>query len=75
MWLIYGDAVSALRRCMGSIFITVDREAAERGSVLALDLKHACLKYKFVASILMMSDILPHLVRLSKLFQEGRMMP
>ena len=68
-WLSYDNAVNALRRCLPSVLVTVDRQAAEKGDVLALGLKVACTKYKFVAALMMMSDILPHLARLSKLFQ------
>ena len=48
---------------------SLEREAHERGDPIAIGLVTCTHNYKFVATLLLMCDVLPHLSRLSKLFQ------
>lgn len=70
-WLSHDQAVSTIRRILPSLVAHVEKEAEEKGDALALGLVHVIRKYYFVASLYLLSDILPHLSRLSRLFQES----
>ena len=64
-WLSHERAVSNLRRCLPSVIASLEREASERHDVQALGHARFVRKYEFVATLLMLSDILPPLASLS----------
>lgn len=68
-WLTHCNAVEALRKSYKSVVFSLSREASERSCATAAWLHTFVTKYFFIAGIQMMSDILPHLNILSKLFQ------
>lgn len=68
-WLSHEKAVSNLRRCLPSVITSLEREASERHDAQALGLATFVRKYKFVATLLMLSDILPPLAALSRALQ------
>ena len=68
-WLSHDAAAEAIRRCLNSVITSLEREAEERGDPMALGLSKMVKTYNFVATVHMMCDILPHLSRLSKVFQ------
>jgi hypothetical protein len=68
-WLTHCNAVEALRKSYKSVVFSLSREASERSCATAAGLHTFVTKYFFIARIQMMSDILPHLNILSKLFQ------
>lgn len=68
-WLTHCNAVEALRKSYKSVVFSLSREASERSCATAAGLHTFVTKYFFIAGIQMMSDILPHLNILSKLFQ------
>ncbi|XP_071169572.1 zinc finger protein 862-like [Mytilus edulis] len=69
-WLSHDRAVTAIRECLPALIASLEREASERSDATAAGLAMFVKTTKFVASIHMMSDILPHLARLSKTFQK-----
>ena len=69
-WLSYNAAVSALRRSYSSVIQSLNYEATERNTAQAVGLLTFCRKFRFIASLLLFSDVLPPLAKLSKLFQK-----
>ena len=67
-WLSHDKAVENLRKCLPSV---IEREASERHDAQALGLATFVQKYKFVATLLMLSDVLPPLASLSRAFQKN----
>lgn len=67
-WLSHDIVVNAIRRCMPALLASIAEEA-RRMDATAIGLQSSCFTYNFVASILMLSDVLPILSRLSKIFQ------
>ena len=69
-WLSHDNAIKALVRCLPSILVSLDREASENGEPTAHGLFKFMKCYKFVACLYLLSDVLPHLSRLSRIFQK-----
>ena len=69
-WLSHDQAITAIRKSLPSIITSLQKEATERNDAQALGLSKFICTYQFVASVYMMSDILPILSHLSKLFQK-----
>lgn len=68
-WLSHDRAVSAVRQCLPALITSLEREASEQSDATAAGLSLFVKNPNFIASIYMMSDVLPHLSRLSKSFQ------
>lgn len=68
-WLSVGNAVGRLKDKFASVVISLGREAEERHDVTAAGLHHVITQYKFVATMLLLCDVLPTVNRLSLLFQ------
>ena len=69
-WLSHDMAIKAVIRTYPAILISLDREASERGEPIAHGLLKFMKCYKFLACAYLLSDILPHLSRLSRIFQK-----
>jgi len=69
-WLSHDNAFKALIHSLPSILVSLDREAAENGEPTAHGLYKFMKYYKFVACAYLLSDVLPHLSRLSRIFQK-----
>ena len=67
-WLSHDNAIKALIRSL-PILISLDREASENGEPTAHGLYKFMKYYKFEATAFLLSDVLPHLSHLSKIFQ------
>ena len=65
-WLSTDQACRSLWRCFPSVLATLGNEAAEKENPVAIGLSKILGKYKFVATLHLMCDILPLLSRLSK---------
>ena len=59
---------------MPSILVGLDREASGKSEPTAHGLLKSMKSYKFVATMYLLSDVLPHLSRLSKIFQKKESM-
>ena len=68
-WVSHDNAIKALIRSLPSILVSLDREASENGEPAAHGLYKFMKCYKFVATAYLLSDVLPHLSRLSRIFQ------
>ena len=68
-WLFHENAVTAIRRCLPALITSLEREAAERTDATAAGLATFVKQPKFICTIAMLSDVLPHLSMLSKAFQ------
>ena len=68
-WLSHAQAVDAIRRSLSSLLVSLDKEAVENTDATAIGLLSLCRTYKFVATLMFMSDILSHVNKLSLLFQ------
>ena len=68
-WLSHAQAVDAVRRSLTSLLLSLDREASEQADPTAVGLLTLCKTYKFVATLMLMSDILSHVNKLPLLFQ------
>ena len=69
-WLSHERAVQNLRQCFPSVLASLEREASERHDAQALGLSSFMETYKFLATLLMLCDILPCMACLSKAFQK-----
>ena len=69
-WLSHDNAIKALIRSLNSVLVSLDREASEKSEPTAHGLYKFMKSYKFVATPYLLSDILPHLSCLSKIFQK-----
>ena len=68
-WLSRARAVDAVRHCLCSLLVSLEREASERSNATALELASLCKTYMFVSTLMLMSDILSHLNKLLLVFQ------
>ena len=69
-WLSHDHAIKALIRTFPSILVSLDREASENNEATAHGLLNFMKCYKFIATTYLLSDVLPHLSRLSPIFQK-----
>ena len=69
-WLSHKKAVGNLRKCLPSVIASLEREAEERNCAQAVGLLSFVKQYKFVATLYMLSDVLPPLANLSRAFQK-----
>ena len=70
-WLPHNSACQALRSTLPSVLVSLSREASERGEPVAAGLLNMITQLKFIATLLLLCDILPHLNRLSCMFQSA----
>ncbi len=68
-WLSHHNAVKALLRTLPSVAAALEYEAEERNDPTARGLIHAVDTFNFVASLLMMADVLPCMTLMTNLFQ------
>ena len=69
-WLSHDMAIKAVIHTLSSILVSLDRETSENSDPTAHGLLNFMKSYKFVACTYLLSDILPHLSRLSCIFQK-----
>ena len=69
-WLLHNNAIKAVIRCLPSPLVSLDRQASKNGKPTVHGLFKFMKCYKFVASLYLLSDVLPHLNRLSRIFQK-----
>ena len=67
-WLSHDQAITAIRKSLPSIIKSLPKEATERNNAQALGLSIFICTNQFVANLYTMSDILPILSHLSRLF-------
>lgn len=67
-WLSHDNAIKALVGSLPSLLVSLDRKASENSEPTAHGLLKFMKSYKFVATMYLLSDVLPHLSRLSKNF-------
>ena len=58
-----------LKDCFESVAISLEREGLERTNAKAIGLHSLITEYKFVCTMLMLCDVLPHVSHLSRCFQ------
>lgn len=68
-WLSVERCVNKLMACFASIVVSLEREGTERSDAKAIGLHRLVTEYRFVCTMLLMCDALPHVSRLSKCFQ------
>ena len=68
-WLSVGNCSLRLKKILPSVIISLDREAEERSDARAAGLHRLITEYQFIATLLLMCDILPIINRLSLIFQ------
>lgn len=68
-WLSQDQAISNLRRNLPAVLAALAKEADTKKDPVARGLYTFCATYRFVAAVHLQADVLPHLSRLSKLFQ------
>lgn len=69
-WLPHDQAVTATRCTLPSLLTILKRVVVEKHDAVACGLVHAIKCYKFVATIYLLSDVLPLLSTLSLVFQK-----
>ena len=65
-------AINAVKRSLPSLLTSSERETSEHSDPTALGLTTLCRTYLFVASLMLMSDVLSHVTKLSLLFQREK---
>ena len=68
-WLSHEGACQTLRRTLQSVYVSLRREAAERNEPMVDGLCRQMSKFNFVATLYLLCDVLPHICRLSRVFQ------
>ena len=68
-WLSHAMAINAVKRSLPALLTSLERESSERSDPTALGLTTLCRTYMFIASIMLLSDVLSHVTKLSLLFQ------
>lgn len=68
-WLALGKCACGLLKILPSVLISLGREGEERGDVLATGLYHQMTRIDFIAVLILLTDVLPTVNRLSCLFQ------
>ena len=68
-WLSIERSVNRLKTCFISVVISLQREGEERSDARAVGLYNLVTEYRFVCTILLLCDALPHVSHLSKCFQ------
>ena len=68
-WVSREKAVNTLHKCLSAVIVSLEREANERTCVEAHYIAVFVGKYEFVATLFMLSDVLPPLAQLSRAFQ------
>ncbi|KAM3838264.1 zinc finger protein 862-like [Diretmus argenteus] len=69
-WLSQHQAVSNLRRNLHAVLTALAEEVEHNKCPVAKGLYSFCATYRFVAALYLQADVLPHLARLSKVFQK-----
>ena len=68
-WLSTERSVNRLRKCNISVVLGLQLEGEERSDAKALGLNKLVTEYRFVCTMLLLCDALPHVTHLSKCFQ------
>lgn len=69
-WLSQHLAITTLQRNLPAVLAALAEETEVNKCPLAKGLYGFCCTYRFVAAVYMQADVLPHLARLSKIFQK-----
>ena len=72
-WLSRAAAVSAFVKCLPAVITALEREATERKDPAAKAYANRVKTFRFVACLLLLADVLPHLSHLSRKFQESNL--
>ena len=68
-WLSHDQAITVLRRTLSSVLTTLEREEAENDEAVARGLVSEMKTYNFIATVYLLSDVLPVLTQLNLVFQ------
>ena len=68
-WLSVDRSVNRLKSCFSSVVISLQREGEERSDAKAVGLTNLVCEYRFVYTMLLLCDALPHVSHLSRCFQ------
>ena len=68
-WLSHLNSIKAVIRTLPSLYVSLDREASERSEPTAHGLLKFIKSYEFIACAYLLADVLPHINRLSLIFQ------
>ena len=63
------QSAKRLKECFCSVVMSLQCEGEERGDAKALGLHKLVTEYRFICTLLLMCDVLPHISHLSKCFQ------
>ena len=69
-WLSTEHSVTRLKKCI-SVVLNLQREAEQRSDAKAVGLSSLVTEHRFVCSMLLLCDVLPHITFLSKVFQSA----
>ena len=69
-WLSHDTAITSLLRIIPSVITSLDREASERGEPIASRLVWFVKTFNFIAMAHLLHKVLPHISRLSLIFQK-----
>ena len=68
-WLSIERSVQRIKECFISVVLSLEREGSERSEAKAIGLSKLVSEYRFVCTMLLLCDSLPHVTHLSKCFQ------
>lgn len=68
-WLSVERSVNRLKECFVSVVLSLQREGTERSDATALGLSSLLSEYRFVCTMLLLCDVMPHVSHLSRCFQ------
>ena len=70
-WLSTEQSVNRLRKCFISVVLSLQWEGEEWSDAKAVGLNNLVAEYRFVCTMLLLCDALPHVTHLSKRFQSA----
>ena len=68
-WLSHDQAITVLRHTLSSVITTLECEVTENDEAVACGLSREIKTYNFIATVYLLSDILPLLTQLNLVFQ------
>lgn len=71
-WLALGECAVKLKNVYTSVLVSLEREAEERADTTAAGLVKLMTKFDFVATLILLCEVLPTINRLSTVFQQSK---
>ena len=72
-WLALGQCTVKLKNILTSVLLSLESESEERGDITATGMYHLMIKFEFLATLILLCDVLPTINRLSEMLQMSKL--